>query len=155
MYNSNNDGVDHINIYSQGRTVLGCFLSNWYRYPIVLGDLGRFESIEGLWYYISTRDERLRNMSGFAAKKLGKSLPKVVDISDDLFKECIKAAIKTKICGSPFHIQFVESVLPFDHYYVFSGKQVDAGHKWIVEYITHLRQQLKDDLNKGNIKIVT
>ena len=155
MYDFNRDGVDHINIYSQGKTSLGCFLSNWYRYPTDLGDLGRFESIEGLWYYITTRDERLRNMSGFAAKQLGKSLPKTVDIEKGLFQECIKAAIKKKICGSPFHIPFIESVLPFDHYYVFKGKQVDAGHKWIVDYITDLRQQLKDDLNRGSIKIVT
>lgn len=155
MYDFNKDGIDHINIYSQAKTALGCFLSNWYRYTIVLDDLGRFVSIEGLWYYLTTRDERLRNMSGFAAKKLGKSLPKIVNIEDNIFQEYIKAAIKKKICGSPFHISFVESTLPFDHYYVFNGKQVDAGHKWIIDYITDLRQELKNDLNKGSIKIVT
>ena len=43
MFNVLNDGIDHINVYSQGKTFLGVFLSNWYRYPIILDDLGRFE----------------------------------------------------------------------------------------------------------------
>lgn len=149
MFNVNNDGIDHINIYSQGKTRLGQFLSNWYRYPIILEDLGRFESIEGLWYYLLTGDDRLRNVSGFSAKQLGKSCPKLWNWEPEVFQEVITRAIKTKVCGSPFHFKFIGSTLPFDHYYVFNGKQVDAGHKWIVDYITKLRQELKDDLNKG------
>lgn len=154
MYSYLKDGVDHINIYSQSKTILGVFLSNWFRYPINLADFGRFESIEGLWYYLKTNDERLRNMSGHAAKKLGSSLPVTKKYSDRDFQCIIKTAIRRKICGSPQHFAFVQSVLPFDHYYVFNGKQIDAGHEWIVEFITELRQELKDNLNKGCIKIV-
>lgn len=146
MFNPNNDGIDHINVYSQGKTVLGVFLSNWYRYPIILEPLGRFESIEGLWYWLSTKDDRLKSMSGFAAKKLGRSLPKLVTLPDDEFKCIIKQAIKIKVAGGPQYISFVDSVLPFTHYYVFSGKQVDAGHKWIIEYLEQLRTELKDNL---------
>ena len=146
MFNVLNDGIDHINVYSQGKTFLDAFLSNWYRYPIILDDLGRFESVEGLWYWLSTKDERLRNMSGFAAKKLGRSLPRLVTLPDDQFKSIIKQAIKIKVAGGPEYFNFVKSTLPFAHYYVFKGKQVDAGHTWIIEYLEQLRTELKDNL---------
>lgn len=146
MFDPTKDGIDHINVYSQGKTVLGTFLSNWTRYPVILEDLGRFDSIEGLWYWLSTKDERLRSMSGFAAKKLGKSLSKVITLPDDEFKSIIKQAIKVKVTGGPQYFNFVDSTLPFTHYYVFNGKQVDAGHKWIIEYLEQLRTELKDNL---------
>jgi hypothetical protein len=146
MFNVLNDGIDHINVYSQGKTFLGVFLSNWTRYSMTLDDLGRFESVEGLWYFLSTGDNTLKSMSGFAAKKLGRSLPKVVTLPDDEFKSIIKQAIKIKVAGGPQYFNFVDSVLPFSHYYVFNGKQVDAGHKWIIEYLEQLRTELKDNL---------
>lgn len=146
MFNPNNDGIDHINVYSQGKTTLGVFLSNWTKYPMILEPLGRFESVEGLWYFLSTGDNRLKTMSGFAAKQLGRSLPKVVTLPDDEFKSIIKQATKIKVAGGPQYFNFVDSVLPFTHYYVFNGKQVDAGHKWIIEYLEQLRTELKDNL---------
>lgn len=152
MFDVNKDGIDHINVYSQGKTVLGVFLSNWYRYPIVLDDLGRFESVEGLWYYLSRLDDRLKRMSGFAAKSLGKSLPIKQMLPDSEFKSIIKQAIKTKVGGSPQYFSFVNSTLPFTHYYVFGGKQVDAGNKWIIEYLEELRGEFKEKLNKAIIK---
>lgn len=146
MFNVLNDGIDHINVYSQGKTVLGVFLSNWTRYSMILEPLGRFESVEGLWYFLSTGDNRLKSMSGFAAKKLGKSLSKVITLPDDEFKSIIKQAIKVKVAGGLQYFNFVDSTLPFTHYYVFNGKQVDAGHKWIIEYLEQLRTELKDNL---------
>jgi hypothetical protein len=146
MFNVLNDGIDHINVYSQGKTMLGAFLSNWTRYSMILEPLGRFESVEGLWYFLSTGDNRLKSMSGFAAKKLGRSLPKVVTLPDDEFKSIIKQAIKIKVASGPQYFNFVNSTLPFTHYYVFNGKQVDAGHKWIIEYLEQLRTELKDNL---------
>ena len=148
MFNVLNDGIDHINVYSQGKTVLGVFLSNWTRYSMILEPLGRFESVEGLWYFLSTGDNRLKSMSGFAAKKLGKSLSKVITLPDDEFKSIIKQAIKVKVAGGPQYFNFVDSTLPFTHYYVFNGKQVDAGHKWIIEYLEQLRTELKDNLKR-------
>ena len=151
MFELCNDGRDHINVYSQGKTSLGVFLSNWYRYSMVLGDLGRFESVEGLWYYLSKRDERLRSMSGYAAKKLGSSLLKIVTIDDKMFKTIIKIAIKKKVAGGPFYFQFANSTLPFNHYYVFKDKQVDAGNKWVIEYLEELRTELKNNLKMPNL----
>lgn len=148
MFNPNNDGIDHINVYSQGKTKLGVFLSNWYRYPMTLNEFGTFYSIEGLWYWLSTKDDRLKSMYGFAAKQLGKSLSRVVTLPDEEFKSIIKQAIKIKVAGGPQYFNFVQSVLPFTHYYVFGNKQVDAGHKWIIEYLEELRIELKQKLKR-------
>jgi hypothetical protein len=147
MFDPNNDGIDHINVYSQGKTMLGVFLSNWYRYHISLPELGDFSSIEGLWYYLSTKDERLRTVSGFSAKQLGRSLPVVSELSEDEFRSIIKQAIKIKVAGPQF-FNFINSTLPFAHYYMFGNKQVDAGHKWIIEYLEELRTELKEKLNR-------
>ena len=46
MINPQNDGVDHINIYSKGLTELGRFLSNFEHILITTED-GDFNSIEG------------------------------------------------------------------------------------------------------------
>jgi hypothetical protein len=146
MFDPSKDGINHINVYSQGKTFLGTFLSNWYKYPVRLDNIGTFDSIEGLWYWLSTRDNRLKTMSGFAAKQLGRSLPKVVTLPDDEFKCTIKQAIKIKVAGGPQYTNFVDSTLPFAHYYMFNGKQVDAGHKWIIEYLEQLRTELKEAL---------
>lgn len=49
------DGIDHINIYSKGKTALGINLSNFARTPFVLKDKFnneiRFSSVESWWYY--------------------------------------------------------------------------------------------------------
>jgi len=60
-YDSKDDGITHINIYSKGKTLLGKMLSNWSYYPIYLV-LGRFNSIEGLIFYLSSNDEKLKEL---------------------------------------------------------------------------------------------
>jgi hypothetical protein len=90
-------------------------------------------------------------MSGFAAKQLGRSLPKVVTLPEDEFKSIIKQAIKIKVASGPHYFNFVDSVLPFAHYYMFNGRQVDAGNKWIIEYLEQLRTELKDNLKPHKI----
>ena len=70
------DGIDHVNIYSAGRTELGRFMSNFAQAPIQTID-GSFASIEGYWYWLGcehTDRDTLRTVSGFAAKKLGRAL---------------------------------------------------------------------------------
>lgn len=45
-----NDGVDHINVYSKSRSKLGRMLSNFAHTPFTLEE-NRFESIESWWYW--------------------------------------------------------------------------------------------------------
>lgn len=93
MINPENDGIDHINIYSKGKTDLGRFLSNFAHTPISSSQFGNFESIEGLWYWLGTRNEKLRNLHGFLAKKIGRESKQVITLPEQEFQSIIKAAI--------------------------------------------------------------
>lgn len=147
----NVDGVDHINIYSRGRTELGRLLSNFARTPFECVD-GRFESIEGYWYWLKLwahpDREILRNLYGFEAKKIGKELSDDVgafaEANIENFEHKIKLAIEIKI-KAHHHIgkMLMESSLPLEHYYVYADKKVDAGYKWIIHHIEELRTSLK------------
>ena len=46
-----NDGIDHINVYSKGKTVLGRALSNFSYSRIRIPFLGTFLSVEAFWYW--------------------------------------------------------------------------------------------------------
>jgi len=128
------DGVAHINIYSKGRTEVGRWLSNFTHSPIETED-GYFESIEGYYYWLTRRDERLRTVSGWSAKELGKSIEKVEEIEKEQFKNKIRKALDLKIKTRPKWL--VEKVnLPLEHYYEYGGKRVyRPEHNWIVEHI--------------------
>ena len=95
-YNPLNDGVDHINVYSRGKTQLGRMLSNFYPLPFNHPVYGVFNTVEGFYYYVSTgfKYEVLRTLSGFEAKKFGKSLERT-KLED--FENIIRKAIRLKI----------------------------------------------------------
>lgn len=72
-YNPIDDGITHLNAYSNGKTELGRFCSNFARCPIETED-GYFESIEGYWGWLSVSEgnptrEEFRNLCGYEAKK--------------------------------------------------------------------------------------
>jgi hypothetical protein len=137
-----NDGVDHINIYSKGKTELGRFLTNFAHHPTFTPD-GYFASIEGYWYWLSCKNDKLRHVWGFKAKELGRELRAKDWVEDPEFKGKIKAAIKNKVENSPLKDTFKNSTLPFAHYYVYSGKVVEVPKSdWIIEYITQLREEM-------------
>ena len=48
-YKPLNDGVDHINIYSRGKTQLGRMLSNFYLSPFNHPVYGGFNTVEGFY----------------------------------------------------------------------------------------------------------
>lgn len=141
------DGINHINIYSKGLTELGRWLSNFTYAPIELKGLGNFDSIEALWYYLCTHDDRLRHTHGFQAKKLGKEILSKLNETeqfhvDDNFKEIIKSALKVKLRTYPDKLNefiYSDQKLPFVHYYEYNGKRVDAGFIWIPEFFNDLR----------------
>ena len=142
--NPNEDGVTHINIYSKGRTTLGRFLSNFAKANILLPADGQFASIEGYWYWLTRRDNQLRNLYGFRAKQIGKPLPKVCEESD--FQKKVANACWYKLHSNPTMLaEFRDSTLPFEHYYVYNGKSVNAGHRWLLDMWECYRQYIKND----------
>ncbi len=144
-YSSETDGIDHINVYSKGKTELGKFLTNFARSPVNTED-GKFESVEGYWYWLSCKDDELRKLWGWKAKEYGRKVGASDWLDDAEFKRKILDAIEKKIRYSDqFYIQFKESTLPFDHYYNYNGKIVrPKDGRWVLEFLEELRKQINE-----------
>ena len=147
------DGIYHINIYSQGKTELGKMLSNFAKFPIQTAD-GNFLSVEGYWYYLSIsenepRREELRTVYGFEAKRLGKEILLQTNNGknsrrDENFEEKILKAIWYKFRRNAHLLKPEYNSLPFEHYYNYNGKVINVKHKylWMIEGITKMRDAL-------------
>jgi hypothetical protein len=138
------DGIDHINIYSKGHTLLGRALSNWDECHIEIS-IGFFRTIEGLIFYLGSFDERLRHCTGFEAKKLGEKVDRKIRLPEDVFKRFIIAAMYRKVENDDgLRSALINSDLPFDHYYNFSGKIIrPTKWMWQVEEWEKIRKNLK------------
>jgi hypothetical protein len=154
MINPNEDGINHINIYSQGKTELGRMLSNFYHYHIVTSD-GDFESVEGYWYWLGIEDqpekEVLRTLYGYNAKKIGNDLKsRYATRIDNDFEKKILNAIWYKVKRNTHLFTPDISNLPFTHYYNFNGKIVDVKNKylWMIEGIDKMRNFVVERINK-------
>ncbi len=144
------DGIDHINVYSKGKTYLGRYLTNFAYSPFELADHGKFDSIEGYWYWLLAEDHPhsyvLREMYGFKAKSVGKELSGKDWRDDEEFKGLIRLAINAKLYQGPKDMLnlFIKSDLPFTHYYVYGKKIINVPQgKWIMDYLECLRAVLK------------
>ena len=156
------DGVDYINIYSNATTELGRIMSHFSHTPFTHPYFGYFVSMEGYWYYMRARekDDRLRYLFGFKAKKDGRELePRWYPE----FREDILAANYQKIIQTPGLKQlFMESELPFTHFYVFANNKTTAKSagmrskpakivifpreaEWLIDGLEDIRQALKED----------
>lgn len=135
------DGIDHINVYSRGRTALGRALSNFSPIGFELPGYGRFKSVEGFWYYIKTgmQHEELRLLYGLQAKQLGKSL-EVKQLAPCVFEGLIARAIEAKIEQHPDLLTAVcENKLPYRHYYLMRGTVVlKPEHDWQLRVIENV-----------------
>lgn len=144
-----NDGTDHINVYSKGRTELGRFLSNFAYSPVNTQD-GPFNSIEGYWYWLSCDHpdrDKLRELHGFGAKKLGRELRGKDWNTSESFKSKITRAIELKVRGNEHMMElFAGNELPLAHYYVFYGKtKTPEGAEWIMDCLRDLHETLKNE----------
>lgn len=126
-----------INIYSKSKDRLGRWLSNFTYHPIETED-GPFVSIEGYWYWLSCKDDRLRKSYGYNAKKLGRELGAKDWLDTDEFKRKIKEAIRIKLETAPDSILTLmkEKNIIFDHYYQYGDKKIPVSEgEWIVDFI--------------------
>ncbi len=136
MINPENDGIDHINVYSKGLTDLGRFLTNFARSEIDTED-GKFLSIEGYWYWLSCKNDKLRHLYGFQAKQQGRNFGGKDWSSDEEFKRKILEAITIKLNSHPHYLeQLQQCKLPLKHYYNYKGKIVEPSDgKWILDHL--------------------
>lgn len=153
IYDPKQDGVDHINVYSKGNTSLGKALSNFASIGFTHPEHGRFESVEGFWYWIATGmiHNQLRALTGFSAKQFGKTLERI-DHPD--FKREIKSALFYKVeQNQKLFDALKQSTLPFTHYYYYGS--VDnckvntvKDVEWIIEYLELIRKHAKGEAQK-------
>lgn len=150
-----NDGITHINVYSKASTELGRLLSNFAYTPFVHPIFGKFDSVEGFWYWLGTGciHDKLRSLHGYSAKQYGKTLE---IIHRDDFEDNVKLAILTKIESSEkLSNMLVKSKLPLVHYYYFGEKDnakivEPTSHRWIIDFITDVRTELKMEIVPSN-----
>lgn len=153
------DGVTHVNLYSNGLTPAGRFMSNFTPVHDLLLDGYAFGSIEAYWYWLgikpkdrtSRRALELMPLSGFPAKQLGKELTDLSTHHEPDFIPKIKAAIRVKMQSRRARELLLSTgSLPLAHYYVFKRKHapttappavIDAGHAWLPKFYEELRTE--------------
>jgi hypothetical protein len=151
------DGVTHINIFSNAKTQLGQDLSHFADLPIYHPVFGGFRSGEGLWYWISRREESLRSLSGIEAKLHGRSLPVLVTLPADEFQRMINLGNQAKLDAYPeIKEALASTTLPLLHYYtkVYSGQLVVTQAKdseWILAYFEKVRLKFNPLADTHNI----
>lgn len=141
------DGVHHINIYSKGATEIGRWLSNFSYCPIETPE-GRFNSVEGYWYWLTTLNDHLRDLHGYAAKSLGQLSEKMRELSTEEFQRLICNAIDLKLKTNPKWAA-EQVTLPLRHYYEygsgFAAKRIEKQeYNWITEHIEKRIKQLRE-----------
>jgi len=141
--NPEEDGLNHINIYSQGKTDLGKLLSNFYRCEIKTTD-GIFNSVEGYWYWLgllsdNNEKDHLRKLSGYDAKKFGEQIKTKEKRFDPNFEKKILQAIFQKIFINKNIViaNRNKQGLSLEHYYVYGNKIIDVKNKylWMIDGI--------------------
>lgn len=143
MINPNEDGITHINIYSKGKTEIGQWLSNFSLSPFIHPEDGSFKSIEGYWYWLSSKDNWLRALYGFKAKEYGRKIGAKDWLEDEEFKRKIKLAIITKLETYKKSEEVIYSSLSFTHYYDYDGRIVEPKEgKWLIDFFNSLRIEL-------------
>ena len=141
------DGITHINVYSKGKTELGVALSNFTYAPFIHPEDGEFNYVEGYWYWLGCKDDRLRKLCGYKAKELGRELRAKDWREDEETKRKVRLALDAKIKQDPLLQRLLkESSLPFEHYYVYGDKLVEVKKgRWVLEHIELIRKNLNDE----------
>ncbi|AWY10114.1 hypothetical protein [Vibrio phage VP-1] len=150
------EGISHINMYSQSKLEVGRVLSNFYRYEgvaVVNGHEVCYNTIEGLWQYLKTGNIELLFMEGREAKNAAKKMkvlpPVNRKVDHEQFHDIIFTAMKRKIAGHPYHLQFLKNnPLPIVHYYVCLGSNKAIQYKDDCVGLAILNEVIQDI--KGN-----
>lgn len=139
IYYPEKDGVNHVNVYSKGKTELGQLLTNFADTPFKHPVYGWFRTVEGFWYWLKTGQqyEELRNLLGWEAKMMGRKWPSV---EVEHFDTKMKTAIRAKLIQHPHILRMlIDNDLPLTHYYVVRGSIKQSGYEWINEYYMEVK----------------
>lgn len=156
-YTPDTEGIDHINVYSKSKTVLGRLLTNFAETPFEHPKYGHIKSIEGFWYFCKLGKiyPELLQTSGYIAKQKGKALYPKIDTQDKIaisedFKEEILEALRLKLRqNKDILMKLIATDLPLSHYYAYGSKGVGfkvhylPEYDWQIQEIERIRQVTK------------
>lgn len=154
------DGIDHINIYTKGKTELGRGLTNLSPYSFLYeGEM--FASMEGFWYYHKMRMlglnyKHFQMMRGFDAKKSGGKIKS--NLSPEQFEEfklIMIEGMKCRLRQNPKLLKLlIDSSLPFKHYYGYGSSESGwkivelERHNWQCELYEEIRNKCHEKWGK-------
>lgn len=149
------EGVTYINVYSKAKRPLGKRLSNLAIYPSEHPVFGRFDTIEGLWWFLATgaKDDRFRTWDGFTCRTEGKKEVNRIkrETNNNLFRGDFQTRIKQGIAYKLLAHQkilneLLESDLPLVHYYAYKSgfDRVDVtpanNSLWVIHFLEEIRE---------------
>lgn len=163
LYTPNKDGIDHINVYSKALTEAGRKLTNYSHAPFDHPLYGKFESMEGFWFWLSSGKQfnKLRNLHGFKANQLGKIVCSKGSVKIDNFKEIILEAMRVKLRQNPHILQLLVETgdLPLVHYY-YDYNELDLSkskvtylkkYQWQMDELMKVREKTQKWMKEKNI----
>lgn len=147
-----NDGVDHINVCTHGKTALGIAATNFAHLPLRHPQHGFFASMEAYWYWVKTgmKHNELRRLYGATAKTAGIRLP-IVTIKEEEFVNLMCDGLRCKVMQNAKLLEALKkSTLPLRHYFVHqtaSGPVVNEPNrnKWLWRCLEEIRAKLQTD----------
>ena len=146
-----NDGIDHINIYSHARTALGQLATNFAHLPLRHPRYGFFASMEAYWYWIKTgkQHDALRRLYGATAKTAGIRLNPVM-MPEEQFVNEICDGLKLKVVQNQKLMEALKkSTLPIRHYYVYGTNppvvKEPRNNLWLWRCLENIRTALKEN----------
>lgn len=144
QFQPENDGKNHINVYSKGETYLGRQLSNFANTPFTFKSR-KFASVEGWWYYYMTGNEEVCMMYGWKCKEFGRSLQHTSFEAPT--KELLFEVYLTKLHYNKFIEDLLkQSELPFTHYYAYGNLKRITCWEWTGALWEEVRKYVRGEL---------
>ena len=140
------DGVDHINISNQAKTELGQSLSQdvfiEFEHPV----FGKFNTLTGFWYYISSTDRKneCRTLNSNKLRRMFKDV-KLPSIKN--FRAIILEAYWLKITQhEAIQHELLNTELPLDCYFITANGNTRTrpkNYRWLLQGLNDMRNALK------------
>jgi hypothetical protein len=150
------DGVNFINVSYAANTRLGSFLDINAHTPFEHPEIGNFESVGGVWYYIKSQvpDEAFRHVWGDRVRNMGKRIIAREVIG---FRTIIADATWVKIVSNPEAMNdMADTTVPFKSFYYYGPLNLkksiqDTG--WYLVALEEIRRTLKLRSSTGNFEL--
>lgn len=146
------DGVDHINISTDAQRGLGKALEMNAHTPFVHPELGAFESVGGLWFYVGgeAQDDVFRTLHGYACLHYGRNV-RMREVQG--FHTIIAEATWIKVISNPRLANAMRDCnVPFESYVYKNGRREGDPRipapttlgQWYVPVMESIRQALRE-----------